>query len=138
MKRFALAALTAAALLGGATAALAGKSRSLTVKMTTGTDFNGNATTTVVGSMRAARNSSDTTQYIGCVASNELTGSRASCTAVDSTGKTATCIGSIDDANQLNTVAAINSASTIRFTVTKIALRPVCTSISVENDSRNL
>jgi hypothetical protein len=135
MKRLVLCALGAVSLLG-ATAAVAGKTQTLTVKITQVTDDEHSAPLNqVVGSMRGARNATDTKEYIGC--SSDGVQGRITCFAQDKNGKQVSCIGSTDDVIEAARVATINTSSTIRFTVPSQG-RPICLNFTVENSSQNL
>lgn len=91
--------------------------------------------TTARGGMRAARNSSDSQQYIGCTLRHIEGNTRpvVMCSARDSAGRSLSC--SSTDPVQGLVVASIGPDSHIYFEVRNGYL---CTEIDVVNDSRYL
>ena len=104
-----VAALIAAALVPASRDAAAGHQQASTVYINT-------TTKTAYGDLSAARNSSDTTQYIGCNSySFSYTGAAVYtvCVAVDAAGVSASCVTS--DPEMHNIATGLNGDDWLRF-----------------------
>jgi hypothetical protein len=89
------------------------------------------------GSMQSARYySSDSNEYIGCLAAADLVSSTyVTCSARNAGGNYLTCYSTTADTQARQAVAAINTTSSIYFAVDSTGK---CTYISIGNYSYNL
>jgi len=91
----------------------------------------GNATGGATGGVNAARYSSDSKQYIGCIIRGTTSYSSVTCFAADKTGATFAC--STTDPNMIKTVRTMTNYSFLRFFTG--ADRSTCDGIEVFNYS---
>jgi hypothetical protein len=131
MKRLVLATLVATATLTAGASAFAGKSRKLEVKITLGT--RPGQPSIAIGSLRSARASADTKQFIGCsIFGNGGQEAVVECFAQDKAGVQLSCTSF--ERSMADAVSMIDASSDLH-----ISMRDGrCTSITVLNSSINL
>jgi hypothetical protein len=131
MNKFAIVA-TLAAGLAAQTAAYAGYSYPSYVAVYNSSSGGGTAS----GSIRAARYSGDTSQYISCgIASDAVSSTYVSCSARNSAGSSLYCYTTTPSLAALEAVTSVSDTTFIYFQVNSAGK---CTYLSMGNGSNNL
>jgi hypothetical protein len=130
MNKFAIVATLAAGLVA-TSAAYAGYSYPSVVSV-----YSSSSGGSASGALRAARYSSDSTQYIGCsMASDAVSSAYVSCYARSSAGSYLYCYTSTPSTAALNALSAVNDTSFVYFQSNSAGK---CTYLSIGNQSTDL
>jgi len=130
MNKLAIVATLAAA-LAAQSAAYAGYSYPYVVSV-----YNSSGGGSASGAIRAARYSSDSTQYIGCtMATDAVSSAYVSCFARSSSSAYLYCYTNTPSTAALNALSSVNDTSYVYFQVDSTGK---CTYLSITNESNSL